>query len=191
MTPSSPLRTRPGDPSGNLPAPGPGRCRRRAAGDIAERLGIASPTLSFHLAQLKHAGLVHVRRDGRSLIYAANYGGMRGSGLLTENCCGRGRASRALAPIRLDHPRSTQEQRSPVHERLHVHVSVEDLDRSVRFYAPCSRSSRRCSRRLRQVDARRSPRELRDFDARISLPASIISASRSRMAKSFGRSMAV
>ena len=35
------------------------------------RLGIASPTLSFHLAQLRHAGLVETRRDGRSLIYAA------------------------------------------------------------------------------------------------------------------------
>ena len=41
------------------------------AGGIAERLGIASPTLSFHLAQLRHAGLVETRRDGRSLIYAA------------------------------------------------------------------------------------------------------------------------
>src|SRR5205085_7176000 len=46
------------------------------AGQIAERLGIAAPTLSFHLTQLKHAGLVHQRRNGRSLIYATNYDGM-------------------------------------------------------------------------------------------------------------------
>lgn len=60
-----------------------------AAGEIAERLGIAAPTLSFHLAQLKHAGLVHQRRDGRSLIYATNYDGMSAlMGFLTENCCG-------------------------------------------------------------------------------------------------------
>jgi ArsR family transcriptional regulator, arsenate/arsenite/antimonite-responsive transcriptional repressor len=59
------------------------------AGQIAEELGIAAPTLSFHLAQLKHAGLVHQRRDGRSLIYATNYDGMNAlMGFLTENCCG-------------------------------------------------------------------------------------------------------
>ena len=58
------------------------------AGQIAERLDIPSPTLSFHLAQLRHAGLVQVRRDGRSLIYAANYDGMNGlMEFLTDNCC--------------------------------------------------------------------------------------------------------
>jgi len=60
----------------------------RPAGQIAEKLGIAAPTLSFHLAQLKHAGLVHQRRDGRSLIYATNYDGMNAlMGFLTDNCC--------------------------------------------------------------------------------------------------------
>ena len=68
------------------------------AGEIAGQLGIASPTLSFHLAQLRHAGLVHVRRDGRSLIYAVNYDGMHAlMGFLTENCCGKDRVSRAPA----------------------------------------------------------------------------------------------
>lgn len=58
------------------------------AGQIAERLKLASPTLSFHLAQLRHAGLVKVTRDGRSLIYAADYDGMNElMGFLTENCC--------------------------------------------------------------------------------------------------------
>ena len=70
------------------------------AGEIAERLGIASPTLSFHLAQLRHAGLVHVRREGRSLIYATNYGGMQTlMAFLSENCCGKGRASRVIASV--------------------------------------------------------------------------------------------
>jgi ArsR family transcriptional regulator len=60
-----------------------------SAGDIAERLDIASPTLSFHLAQLRHASLIHQRRDGRSLIYAANYDGMSAlMSFLTDNCCG-------------------------------------------------------------------------------------------------------
>ena len=58
------------------------------AGQIAERLGIAAPTLSFHLAQLRHAGLLQMRRDGRSLIYAVNYDGMNGlMEFLTDNCC--------------------------------------------------------------------------------------------------------
>lgn len=55
---------------------------------IAERLDIAAPTLSFHLAQLRHAGLVRVRRDGRSLIYTVDYDSMNGlMEFLTENCC--------------------------------------------------------------------------------------------------------
>jgi ArsR family transcriptional regulator, arsenate/arsenite/antimonite-responsive transcriptional repressor len=59
------------------------------AGQIGEHLDLPSPTLSFHLAQLKHAGLVTHRRDGRSIIYAANYPAMNGLlGYLTENCCG-------------------------------------------------------------------------------------------------------
>ena len=58
------------------------------AGQIAERLKLASPTLSFHLAQLKHAGLIQAKRDGRSLIYAADYDGMNElMAFLTENCC--------------------------------------------------------------------------------------------------------
>ena len=42
-----------------------------AAGQIGQRLDLAPTTLSFHLNQLRHAGLVTFRRDGRSLIYAA------------------------------------------------------------------------------------------------------------------------
>ena len=60
-----------------------------AAGEVAERLEISPATLSFHLAQLRHAGLIGMRRDGRSLIYSADYDGMNElMGFLTENCCG-------------------------------------------------------------------------------------------------------
>ncbi|OAN55170.1 transcriptional regulator [Paramagnetospirillum marisnigri] len=60
------------------------------AGQIAEELAITPNTLSFHLSHLKNAGLVVVRRDGRSLIYSAEYGRMRAVlGYLTENCCSR------------------------------------------------------------------------------------------------------
>ena len=59
------------------------------AGRIGERLGLPSATLSFHLAQLKHARLVTVRRESRSLIYAAAYPVMDDLlAYLTENCCG-------------------------------------------------------------------------------------------------------
>ena len=58
------------------------------AGQIGERLGLPAATLSFHLNQLRHAGLVTFRRDGRSLIYAAEYAAMNGLlAYLTENCC--------------------------------------------------------------------------------------------------------
>lgn len=65
-----------------------------SAGAIAERLDLASPTLSFHLAQLKHAGLVSCRRESRSLIYTAEYDSMAALvGFLTENCCAGADAS--------------------------------------------------------------------------------------------------
>jgi ArsR family transcriptional regulator, arsenate/arsenite/antimonite-responsive transcriptional repressor len=58
------------------------------AGAIAERLDIPAPTMSFHLTQLNRAGLVNSRRDGRSIIYAANYRGMNALlTYLTEDCC--------------------------------------------------------------------------------------------------------
>jgi ArsR family transcriptional regulator, arsenate/arsenite/antimonite-responsive transcriptional repressor len=61
------------------------------AGAIAEQLAVAPSSLSFHLQQLLHAGLVNQRRHGRQLIYAAEYDAMnRLLAYLTENCCGRG-----------------------------------------------------------------------------------------------------
>ncbi len=61
------------------------------AGDIATRLGIAASSLSFHLAQLERAGLVHAVRAGRSIIYSADFAAMTSLvGYLTENCCGGG-----------------------------------------------------------------------------------------------------
>jgi ArsR family transcriptional regulator len=58
------------------------------AGQIGERLGLPSATLSFHLAQLKQSGLVKCRRESRSLIYSAEYAAMNGLlAYLTENCC--------------------------------------------------------------------------------------------------------
>src|SRR5580700_3142279 len=64
------------------------------AGEIGARLGQPSPTLSFHLNQLRFAGLVISRRESRSIIYSANFNAMNGLlAYLTENCCG-GRGDR-------------------------------------------------------------------------------------------------
>ena len=60
-----------------------------AAGEIARRLDILPNTLSASLNILSHAGLVASRRDGRSIIYTADYGAMRDLlGFLMEDCCG-------------------------------------------------------------------------------------------------------
>src|ERR1700751_220764 len=61
------------------------------AGAIAERLEVLPASLTFHLKELQHAGLISQRRLGRQLIYAAEYGAMTDLlAYLTENCCGRG-----------------------------------------------------------------------------------------------------
>src|ERR1700726_1165230 len=48
------------------------------AGEIGERLKQPSPTLSFHLNQLRYAGLITSRRESRSIIYRANFNTMKG-----------------------------------------------------------------------------------------------------------------
>ena len=58
------------------------------AGEIAKILRLAPNTLTFHFDRLKGAGLVRVRREGRSMIYAARYETMNGVlDFLTDNCC--------------------------------------------------------------------------------------------------------
>ena len=60
-----------------------------AAGEIAEKMDLPAPTLSFHLTQLRHAGLIAFRREGRSLIYSTDFAAMNELlGFLTDNCCG-------------------------------------------------------------------------------------------------------
>ena len=60
-----------------------------AASRIAEHLGIAPSSLSFHLKELAHAELIVPRQEGRFIIYAAHIGSMNALiGFLTENCCG-------------------------------------------------------------------------------------------------------
>jgi len=68
-----------------------------AAGQIGEQLGITPSSLSFHIKELNHAGLVTSRQESRYVIYTANYPAMDGlMAYLTENCCGL-HADKAIA----------------------------------------------------------------------------------------------
>jgi len=68
------------------------------AGEIAREVGALPNTLSSNLNILVHAGLARARREGRSILYSADYDGMRSLlGFLMEDCCG-GRAE-ICAPL--------------------------------------------------------------------------------------------
>lgn len=58
------------------------------AGVIAEKMGVPASSLSFHLAHMERAGIIRRLRQGRSLIYSADYAAMTSLiSYLTENCC--------------------------------------------------------------------------------------------------------
>ena len=79
-----------------------------SAGTIADRLDIAGATLSFHLKELAHAGMVESRQDGRFVYYSANYDQMNGLlAYLTENCCqGEGCATQCAPQSQLKRKRA-------------------------------------------------------------------------------------
>ena len=84
------------------------------AGEIAGRLNLPPSTLTFHLQQLRHAGLVTQRRLGRQLIYAADFAAMNGLvAYLTENCCG---GAEACAPA-CDPAKAAAEPRGRANKR--------------------------------------------------------------------------
>src|SRR5450631_878346 len=72
-----------------------------AAGEVATKLKLAPNTLTFHFDRLRGAGLVSVRRDGRSMIYAARFQIMNELlDYLTDNCCQGNADLCKLAPQR-------------------------------------------------------------------------------------------
>ena len=68
-------------------------CRWLCVGDIVEEMqGVTQPTVSHHLAVLREAGLVHVRREGKQVFYSLNQDEV-------VDCCGR--IMRIFAPERI------------------------------------------------------------------------------------------
>jgi DNA-binding transcriptional ArsR family regulator len=59
------------------------------AGALAEAAKVSASNISFHLKELERAGLIEARREARSIIYSANFEGLRGLiGFLMKDCCG-------------------------------------------------------------------------------------------------------
>ena len=74
------------------------------AGRVADALGVPAATLSFHLKELRAAGLIGRHKDGRSLIYSADFATINGLlGYLMENCC--------QGPARADSPNTNSNVR--------------------------------------------------------------------------------
>lgn len=57
-------------------------------GHIAQELSLPGPTLSFHLKEMSHAGLVGGERRGRSIFYQARISALQDlAGFLLNDCC--------------------------------------------------------------------------------------------------------
>lgn len=79
-----------------------------AAGRIGELTGIAPSSLSFHLKELSHAGMVESQQAGRFVIYTANFATMNALlGFLTDNCCGGNPCLPVCSPACATEPAST------------------------------------------------------------------------------------
>lgn len=83
-----------------------------SAGTIAGELELAASSLTFHLQHLQRAGLIAQRREGRQLIYSADFAVMRQLvAYLTENCC-RGMEAKARSACGTTSPVRKRERRA-------------------------------------------------------------------------------
>ena len=86
----------------------------RTVGSIAEKLGLANATLSFHLKELTNAGLTIATPNGRSIIYSANFETMNELiSYLTENCCAGSSCSPFMAACEVGKPAVSVPKKSP------------------------------------------------------------------------------
>jgi ArsR family transcriptional regulator len=82
------------------------------AGQVATALKLAPNTLTFHFDRLRAAGLVTVRREGRSMIYAARFEVMNALlAYLTENCC---RGANTCTPAICTPPKTTRRRNKEI-----------------------------------------------------------------------------
>lgn len=83
-----------------------------AAGSVAEACGVSASNVSFHLKELEHAGLIVARRESRSIIYAADYDGLRSIiNFLMKDCCsGRPEICAPVLAANACKPRSTRKR---------------------------------------------------------------------------------
>src|SRR5258708_39307377 len=105
------------------------------AGTVATALDLAPNTLTFHFDRLRTAGLVTVRREGRSMIYAAQFDKMNSLlGFLTENCCG---GAQCAPPAHCKPARKRTKVfawKDQTMKSLHVHVAATDIPHSIAVY---------------------------------------------------------
>jgi|SRR5215471_8160767 len=90
------------------------------AGEVARALELAPNTLTFHFDRLRSAGLVTVRRDGRSMIYAARFETMNALlAYLTENCCQGAPDARAAVVCKPAPERDMRQRKKVEHVPIH------------------------------------------------------------------------
>jgi ArsR family transcriptional regulator, arsenate/arsenite/antimonite-responsive transcriptional repressor len=78
-------------------------CPGLSAGDIGEKLNIPLPTLSYHLGQLKRAGLLNSRRHARTVMYSANHNAIDGLIAHLVKSCGHPFSPAATLSATLPH----------------------------------------------------------------------------------------
>lgn len=95
-----------------------------AAGTIAEALGVAPPTLSFHLKELVHANLIQAAPQGRYIVYRADFDAMNALiGYLTDNCCRMScdpECASECAPAAQTRHRASQQKPAPALTRRRI-----------------------------------------------------------------------